>query len=74
MSEPRESERPYLRVVRGNPSDEELAALTAVVATLGTDQAEEPAPRRSAWADPTRLVRRPLPHGPGAWRASGLPG
>ncbi|MEU7528901.1 acyl-CoA carboxylase subunit epsilon [Saccharothrix sp. NPDC042600] len=68
-----ESNRPYLRVVRGTPTDEELAALTAVVTTLGTPQTEEEPPRRSAWSDPTRLTRRPLPHGPGAWRTSALP-
>ncbi|XVV03050.1 acyl-CoA carboxylase subunit epsilon [Actinosynnema sp. CA-248983] len=74
QTETAEPGRPYLRVVRGNPTDEELAALTAVVTTLGTGQAEEDVPRRSAWSDPTRMVRRPLPHGPGAWRSSALPG
>ena len=29
---------------------------------------------RSAWNDPTRLVRRPLSAGPGGWRRSALPG
>nr|WP_309112517.1 acyl-CoA carboxylase subunit epsilon [Saccharothrix sp.] len=64
---------PHLRVVRGTPTDEELAALAAVVATLGSGPVEEPTTRRSAWSDPTRMVRRPLPHGPGAWRTSALP-
>ncbi|MEU4801926.1 acyl-CoA carboxylase subunit epsilon [Actinosynnema sp. NPDC023587] len=68
------TERPYLHVVRGNPDDAELAALTAVVAGLATTggTADVPA-RRSAWSDRSRLVRAPLAHGPGAWRASGLP-
>jgi hypothetical protein len=67
-------ERPLLRVVRGTPDDEELAALTAVVASIasGPRPAPEQAPR-SRWADRAALVRRPLPFGPGAWRASGLP-
>lgn len=67
------SERPVLRVVRGEPTDEELAALVAVVSTL---QAEEPSsdkPQRSAWSNRRVLVREPLAHGPGAWRASGFP-
>ncbi|CCH34893.1 acyl-CoA carboxylase subunit epsilon [Actinosynnema sp. NPDC047251] len=68
------SERPYLRVVRGNPDDAELAALTAVVAGLATAGGETDAPtHRSAWSDRSRLVRSPLAHGPGAWRASALP-
>ncbi|MEV0678295.1 acyl-CoA carboxylase subunit epsilon [Actinosynnema sp. NPDC050436] len=68
------SERPYLSVVRGNPDDAELAALTAVLANLATtgEAPDAPAPR-SSWADRSRLVRPPLAHGPGAWRASGLP-
>ncbi|MGM1060304.1 acyl-CoA carboxylase subunit epsilon [Saccharothrix sp. Mg75] len=66
---------PHLRVVRGNPDDVELAVVTAVVAGLAASGgAVEDRPRRSAWADRSRLVRTALPHGPGAWRASGLPG
>jgi len=68
-----EPRRPLLRVVRGNPDDAELAALTAVVAALaGAPGPDSPTPR-SAWADRASSLRRPLPHGPGAWRASGLP-
>lgn len=64
----------HLRIVKGNPSDEEVAALVAVVASLGADDAEEPArPERSAWSDRRASLRAPLVHGPGAWRASALP-
>lgn len=69
-----EPKRPLLRVVRGTPDDAELVALTAVV--LGLASATEPEPakqERSAWADHEAALRRTLPHGPGAWRASGLP-
>ncbi|TCP56175.1 acyl-CoA carboxylase epsilon subunit-like protein [Tamaricihabitans halophyticus] len=63
--------RPMLRVVRGNPDDAELAALTAVVAGLGSDTEEAPPPRsRSRWADRAALVRGQLRPGPGAWRAA----
>jgi acyl-CoA carboxylase epsilon subunit len=66
--------RPLLRIVRGEPDPEELAALTAVVAGLACAPrpASAPAPD-SAWADRAALVRRPLPHGPGAWRRSAFP-
>jgi hypothetical protein len=69
-----ETTPPFLRIVRGTPDDEELAALTAVLAGLAAvpEPSVEPAPR-SRWADRAALVRRPLPFGPGAWRASGLP-
>ncbi|WHT20327.1 acyl-CoA carboxylase subunit epsilon [Crossiella sp. CA-258035] len=69
------SERPLLRVVRGTPDEAELAALTAVVAGLASAPSAEPEPApRSAWGDPARLHRPSLRPGPGAWRASGLPG
>jgi len=63
---------PVLRVVRGDPAPEELAALVAVVASLGGPAA--PAPRRTPdWNAPRRLHQVVHPHGPGGWRASGLP-
>lgn len=65
---------PLLRVVRGTPDDDELAALTTVVASLvsTTPRSTRPEPR-SRWADRSALVRQPLPAGPNAWWASGLP-
>ncbi len=66
--------RPVLRVVRGDPTPEELAALLAVVGARGSAAAPPPPPPRSLWSARGRSLRRPLPHGPGAWRSSGLPG
>ena len=63
----------HLRIVKGDPSDEEVAALVAVVTALGSAAEPEPKPQRSAWSDRRALVREALPHGHGAWRASGLP-
>jgi hypothetical protein len=68
-----EETRPFLRIVRGEPDDEELAALTAVVAGLAADPPGSKATPRSRWADRSTLVRQPPPFGPGAWQASGLP-
>ena len=64
---------PLLRVVRGGePTDEELAALIAAVATAAvTTDEQEPAP--SQWAARADRLRRPLRPGPGAWKASALP-
>ena len=68
------SDGPVLRVVRGDPSEEELAALvTLLTARAASAAADRPQPR-SAWADPARRLRAPLAPGPGAWRRSGLPG
>ncbi len=64
---------PILRVVRGIPTDDELAALVAVVAALGSGGAAPPDVRRSEWSAPSRQVRRAHDHGLGAWRAHALP-
>ena len=63
-----EPARPVLRIVRGDPAPEELAALVAVVSAVaaGTGDDEQPAPPVSGW--------RGLPaYGAGAWRLSGFP-
>jgi hypothetical protein len=70
MSDARD-DAPVLRVVRGEPSEEELAALTALVTIAGGDGDEAAPPERGRWNDPARLFRRPLLPGPGAWRSSG---
>jgi hypothetical protein len=66
--------RPHLRIVKGDPTPEELAALVAVLAGRGggEEQSSEPIPV-GAWSDRSRQLRRPLRRGPGAWRASGRP-
>ena len=64
--------QPLLRVVTGEPSAEELAALTVVVAAL-SQRRDRPRPTPvGAWAAPAGLVRRPLQVGPGGWRAAGV--
>jgi hypothetical protein len=66
--------RPVLRIVRGDPTPEEVAALTAVLAAAsgGSGEPEDTGPA-SVWVERESLVRRPLTPGPGAWRASALP-
>ena len=62
---------PLLRVVRGEPTAEELAALTVVLAAL-SQRRERPRPVPvGAWANYGRRHRRALRTGPGAWRAAG---
>ena len=50
-------------VVRGNATPEQLAALVAVLSAASDGSS-------SAWATRTAAMRRPVSHGPGAWRTS----
>jgi Acyl-CoA carboxylase epsilon subunit len=68
-----EPQRPLLRVVRGEPTAEELAALTVVVAALSQGRARNRPTPVGAWASYGDAHRRPLRHGPGGWRAAGRP-
>ncbi|MFE7313865.1 acyl-CoA carboxylase epsilon subunit [Streptomyces sp. NPDC057555] len=70
-----------IKVVRGNPTPEELAAAVAVVkaraaAVAAGGGAPEAGTRGSEWSDPAATVpaRSRLPHpGPRAWRTSYWP-
>jgi hypothetical protein len=69
-----EAERPVLRVVRGEPTAEELAVVAALVAALsgaatGEGEPAAAAPLRGRWNDPSAAHRRHWLAGPGAWRA-----
>ncbi len=71
------TDTPPLFVIKGDASDEEVAALTAVVqAMAASSAASRPAQRapRPEWSAPRRALRRPLASGPSGWRASTLPG
>jgi hypothetical protein len=67
---------PVLRVLRGEPSDDELAALAAVVlATTTPESGRQPASgqpqvTRSRWADRSAMMRHALRPGAEAWRMS----
>jgi hypothetical protein len=62
-------EEPLVSVVRGAPTDRELAALVAVVAARSTSMdAVSPRPPVSAWMMSARPSK-----GNSSWRHSGLP-
>jgi hypothetical protein len=70
---------PFLKVVRGDASDEEIAALIAALAVsaaarsdVGAGQA--PPSVRENWNDRNRLMRPAVHPAPGGWRRSALPG
>ena len=68
---------PVLEVVAGDPSAEDLAALTvalsAVLAARGAP-AGQPGRAASGWADRSRLMNAPPRPGPDAWCRSARPG
>jgi hypothetical protein len=61
------------RVLRGNPTDLEIAAVTAVLSAMADElAAERGAPStvaRSAWDRSRRNLRTPIHPGPGMWRS-----
>ena len=68
-----DEQRPLLRVVRGAPSAEELAALTVVVAALSQRRKRRRRTPVGAWGSYAGTHRRPLRHGDGGWQAAGRP-
>jgi hypothetical protein len=62
-----------LRVIRGDATPEEIAAIVAVLALRA-----KPAPSAtgrviSSWADRNRMMREPVSPSPGGWRRSAFP-
>ena len=68
------STEPILKVVKGDPTPEELAALVTVIAARSSAAAVPADPgRASNWATYWRNARQPFRPGPGQWRASAHP-
>ncbi len=68
---------PYLRVVHGDVTAEEIASLVTALAVVASARASaarpEPAKPASAWTDRSRLLRSPVYASPGGWRRCALP-
>jgi anti-sigma factor RsiW len=69
---------PLLRVVRGDATPEEVAALVATLTAVAAARsraaaAAEPAPVATNWNAQARLLRAPVRPAPGGWRRSSLP-
>ncbi|MFB4282607.1 acyl-CoA carboxylase subunit epsilon [Nonomuraea sp. MTCD27] len=65
-----------LRIVRGDATPEEIAALVVVFAIRRSPPAEPETPRtprRQTWRNPARGMRKPVSPGKSAWRMSALP-
>ena len=74
MSEMTAEQGPLFQVVAGAPSDEELAALTALLSVIRRGRGRPHAPASSAiaggWRSYWHLVRQPTLQGQGAWRST----
>lgn len=66
--------KPVLRVVRGDPTPQELAALIAVVSARNAARRPKVAAQRSEWGHPARAQRTRLRVGPDQWRRSAWAG
>ena len=64
--------KPDLRIVRGNATPAEIAAVLAIV-TARASAPSQPEAKPSLWRSSARRLQQQLHPGPGAWRASTLP-
>ncbi|WP_033410519.1 acyl-CoA carboxylase subunit epsilon [Nonomuraea coxensis] len=64
---------PALRVVRGDATPEELAALVVALATRQAPPEPASQPPPQTWRNPARGMRKPVVPGKSAWRMSALP-
>lgn len=69
---PEQETPPLLRIVKGDPTPEEVAALVSVVSAMaaGAQAARAEAKPKPEWGAHHRKVRGIHRHGPGAWRTS----
>jgi hypothetical protein len=67
------AEGPDIRLVRGNPTPEELAAVTAVLTAVAgeLEGRQTPPVKRSAWEHSQRPIRTPVVPGVTSWRTFG---
>jgi hypothetical protein len=63
-----------VRVVKGNPTEEELAALLMVLRGRASSAEAPDTPANNGWSAYWRSLRAPIRPGPGVWRASGREG
>lgn len=73
MTAPMSEREPYLRIVRGDATPEEVAAVVAAI-TSRAPRVTKAVQKAENWRNPAHRMRGALPRGPGAWRASSFPG
>jgi hypothetical protein len=69
-----DDQEPLFSVVKGSPTEDELAAVMTVLTTRFARQREpDDAPARTGWSAYWRSLRSPIQPGPSAWRMSARP-
>jgi Acyl-CoA carboxylase epsilon subunit len=74
-----DDQQPVFSVVKGSPTEDELAAVMTVLTTRFAPQGNEKqgqdkaTPARTGWSAYWRSVRSPIQPGPSAWRMSARP-
>jgi Acyl-CoA carboxylase epsilon subunit len=74
-----DDQQPVFSVVKGSPTEDELAAVLTVLTTRFARQGDEiqgqdkATPARTGWSAYWRSVRSPIQPGPSAWRMSARP-
>jgi len=64
---------PLLRILTPGATDEEVAALVAVVSAMAGAGEGGPKPSTPEWSAHQRKLRPSYRPGPGGWRSSGMP-
>jgi hypothetical protein len=72
------AEEPTLRVINGDATDEEIAALVAAIVAVtaarsGVGSGQTPPPVPDNWNEKSRLMRPAVHPSAGGWRRSALP-
>jgi hypothetical protein len=70
MTDAETEDHPLFTVVKGQPTDEELAALIVVFSSVNSTAGSEGGARTSGWSSYWRSVPRSFHPGPDAWRLS----
>jgi hypothetical protein len=70
--EPVEQQRPLLRIVKGDATPEEIAALVTVLAARAAAAVPAPKPQQSPWTYRRAQLSKPVFVGAGEWRRSGF--
>jgi hypothetical protein len=55
-----EAHEPHIQVLKGEPTDEELAALMAVLGSAGGNSSEPGPPQHNRWGLPVDKLRYPV--------------
>ncbi|AKK02472.1 acyl-CoA carboxylase subunit epsilon [Corynebacterium epidermidicanis] len=61
-----EDKKPFLKVLKGNPTDAQVAALTVLFASMSGGEPEKPKPT-NRWGSIAERLRRPTMYNPNAF-------